>query len=141
MLRGRERAGWRRCRVRRRQGGFDWTVQRQKTDRPGSPYRLFDSIKPTYSIYYPVRPSAPPSPCSFQVHIKGETRAYCENPSVTPNETRSYLVSTSPRERTRLFSLRSIYGFLSRPPHLRRRNWEVSAARLDFYAPPRFTLI
>jgi len=54
MLRG--LSGVRKCRVRRRQEGFDWAVQWQKTDRPGSPYRLFDSIKPTYSIS--LRPSA-----------------------------------------------------------------------------------
>lgn len=51
MLRGRgEVSGVRKCRVRRRQEGFDWTAQRQKTDRSGSPYRLFDSIKPTYTL-------------------------------------------------------------------------------------------
>lgn len=80
----------RKCRVRRRQEGFDWAVQWQKTDRPGSPYRPFDSIKPTYSIFLRAlrRPIT-------RTHWKTEGgrgrarekgRAYRGNPSVTPTK-------------------------------------------------------
>lgn len=92
MLRGRgEGAGVRKCRVRRRQEGFDWAVQQQKTDRLGSPYCLFDSIKPTYSI----------SPCALRhpiprIHARGvKERAYRGNPSVTP--TKFVPISFQPR--------------------------------------------
>lgn len=90
-------SGVRKCRVRRRQEGFDWAVQWQKTDRPGSPYRLFDSIKPTYSIF----PRALRHPITLENRDGGRERkrergdrAYRGNPLVTP--THSYLVSTSP---------------------------------------------
>lgn len=94
-------SGVRKCRVRRRQEGFDWAVQRQKTDRSGSPYRLFDSIKPTYSISLcALRHPIP----RIHTHTQGERkreRAYRGNPSVTPTK----FVPISFRPRPELSSL------------------------------------
>lgn len=83
----------RKSRVRRRQEGFHWAVQRQKTDRSGSPYRLFDSIKPTYSIS--LCALRHPIPRIHARRMKERERAYRGNPSVIP--TKFVPISIQPR--------------------------------------------
>ena len=98
MLRGMVERG-RKCRVRRRQEGFDWVVHWQKTDRSGSPYRLFDSIKPTHSIS--LRALRRPTTYTHrQRERERERERERDRQSLPwksigdPNETHSYLVST-----------------------------------------------
>lgn len=73
-----------------RQPGLDWAVQQGKTDRLGSPYSLFDSIKPTY---YPP-----------QVRYTGLQQP-CRGKSVYPR-------ARSTRVTLFLAVVESIYGFL-----------------------------
>lgn len=78
----------RKCRVRRRREGFRLgRSERRKTDRPGSPYRLFDSIKPTstLSLSLSVSPRAPLGAEPPGIARRGARGAYTRgNPSATP---------------------------------------------------------